>query len=288
MTRPYYFLYVFCLCILGMSGCKTAPKMNLFSEHSAESTPIPQNIVALWKDDVMSSPGTGSSRGLGGRLYFYDESNHPIPVKGKLVVYAYDDSTQQQLNREPERKYVFDDAELQTHFSESDIGPSYSVWLPWDKAGGAHAEVSLIPMLTTTEGKVIIGEHSRHVLAGKDIAEPKTEISSQLEGTKVTEQSISQASAEAYVEEDKNSLQPVGYQQPVDTVQPRSLRSASIRLPDSVRMRLARSTELSDSRLERKRDMQTRTTALKPISTPGNDSTIANPSTNKEDATGAK
>ena len=274
--------------IMGAIGCKTAPKMNLFSKRSAEPTAIPQNIVALWKDDVMTSSGSEPARGLGGRLYFYDENNHPIAVNGKLVVYAYDDSTQQQLNREPERKYVFEDSELQTHFSESDIGPSYSVWLPWDKAGGAHAEVSLIPMLTTAEGKVIIGEHSRHVLTGKNVPPPKSQITSKLEGTSVQETTLPQASNGEYIEDTTSRLQPVGFQQPVDTVQPRSIRSASIPLPDSVRMRLARSTEFTDSRLERRREMQTRPTAVKPISKPMNDTATTNPPTNTEVATGAK
>jgi len=238
-------------CLAGSGGCRSTSKMNLLGKRHAEDGTVPQNIVALWKDDVMAAPGAPAERGLGGRLYFYDETNHPVPVQGKLVVYAYDDSAKKQLNREPERKYVFDDEDLQKHFSESEVGPSYSVWLPWDKAGVTHAEVSLIPMLTTKDGKVIIGEHSRHVLGGKDVPPSTTEISQRVNGSQ------SDGPGEASIRENAadrmSPLQPVGYEERVETAPKRSLRSTSIRLPHAVKERLARSSELTDGRLERRR-----------------------------------
>lgn len=245
------------LSLLGTLGCQSMPKLNPFQEKEVASDSVPQSVVALWKDTVLSQPGTQPSRGLGGRIYFYDDSDRPIPVDGKLVVYAYDDSKAEQLNREPDRKYVFDQASLQKYYSESDLGPSYSVWLPWDEAGGPHAEVSLIPMFTTTEGKVVIGEHSRHVLAGKDPADGGTTSQISSESRKLQPKIDSFVSTGSQVDEQRDRMQtePVGYQEEVQA--PREgFRSASIRLPDAVQSRLAKSTDLSDSRLDRRRRMQ--------------------------------
>ncbi|MEM7316267.1 MAG: hypothetical protein AAF497_24300 [Planctomycetota bacterium] len=126
----------------------------------------PEKIVAVWSDTTFSKPGSGITRGLGGRLYFYDQNRKAVPVNGQLIVYGFDDSKPGASNRPPERRYVITPKEFQSHQSKTDIGPSYSVWIPWDKLGPQHAKISIVPVFTTIEGKVIMGDHSRHVLPG--------------------------------------------------------------------------------------------------------------------------
>jgi hypothetical protein len=128
----------------------------------------PMKVVAMWKDTVMTQGDAVAVRGFGGRLMFYaDEESKPIKVKGSLVVYAFDETGRDPSNVVPDRKYVFTEEEFEEHYSESSLGHSYSVWIPWDRAGGLQSELSLLARFTTEDGAVVVGEQSTHLLPGK-------------------------------------------------------------------------------------------------------------------------
>lgn len=135
----------------------------------------PNTLVAVWSDTVMTQIGKPATRGFGGRIYFYDNHNAPVAVDGELVVYAYDDTAAGPGGAPPhdiaDRKYVFKREQLATHVSTSDIGVSYSVWIPWDKVGGDQRKVTLMGVFTGVDGLMIAGEQSRCVLPGKGVSE---------------------------------------------------------------------------------------------------------------------
>ena len=126
----------------------------------------PERMIVIWSDAIYSQPGARPTRGFGGRVYFYNEKAQPIPVEGQLVVYAYDD-THADITKAPDRKFVFTAEQFTRHFSESELGASYSVWLPWDAAGGYQKQVSLLPVFTATGGKVVMGNQASTVLPGR-------------------------------------------------------------------------------------------------------------------------
>lgn len=155
----------------GLTGCQSLslPKKFPWSKEQVKESeyPTPQRVVALWTEDVMTPQGESPVRGFGARLYFYNEKNQAIPVEGQLVVYGYDDSRNDVSTRAPDRKYVFTAEQFAQHYSKSDLGASYSVWIPWDQVGGLRKEVSLIPVLTTSSGKIVVGPQVVSVLSGK-------------------------------------------------------------------------------------------------------------------------
>lgn len=128
----------------------------------------PTRIVALWAEDVMTSQGKQPARGFGARIYFYNERNQTIPVEGQLVVYGFDDSQGDVSSRQPDRKFVFTAEQFAQHFGASDLGASYSVWIPWDPVGGPRKEISLIPVFTSSSGKVVVGPQTVSVLGGPE------------------------------------------------------------------------------------------------------------------------
>ena len=67
----------------------------------------------------------------------------------------------------PTRKYIFRAEQLQSHLSESELGPSYSFWIPWQKIGGQERKISLVPVFIPEQGEVINGLFSKAVLPGK-------------------------------------------------------------------------------------------------------------------------
>ncbi len=111
--------------------------------------------------------GKTGVRGFGGRVMFYTRNQkESIKVEGTLTVYAFDDSKKHFQNSNPDRKYVFLPDQLEDHYSKSDIGHSYSIWIPWDEVGGDQKQISLIARFEPKEGTTIMTESSRKLLPG--------------------------------------------------------------------------------------------------------------------------
>lgn len=127
---------------------------------------VPVKMAAIWSPAVLNRPGETPMRGFGGRLYFYDAENRPVAVEGQLMVYAYDDSNPYSDGKAPDRKFAFTAEQFAQHYSPTELGDSYSIWIPWDAVGQPQVEVSLVPILTTTSGQLVIGQPSRALLPG--------------------------------------------------------------------------------------------------------------------------
>jgi hypothetical protein len=126
----------------------------------------PRQIVPVWSDTVLHQPGEPATRGFGGRIMFYGEDKHKaIRVDGTLVVYAWDDS-KGSMERTPDRKYVFPAEKLQTHYSQSRLGHSYSFWVPWDAAGGPLQHLTLISRFVSNDGTELTAAPAHVVLQG--------------------------------------------------------------------------------------------------------------------------
>ena len=138
-----------------------------------KEAPPAAHLVGLWTDTVLYQPGRTPTRGLGGRVYFYDREHNSIPVDGELVVYAFDDTNGAPNERPADRKFVYTAEHLPAHLSESDFGPSYSIWLPWDAAGGGQKELSIVPVFRARTGAVVVGQLTRHVLPGPTAGAPQ-------------------------------------------------------------------------------------------------------------------
>ncbi len=82
-------------------------------------------------------------------------------------MYVFDETNRDPNNERPDRKYVFTKEQLASHYSKSKLGHSYSVWIPWDDAGGPQKELSLIVRFAPEKGGVVVGEQTKHILPGK-------------------------------------------------------------------------------------------------------------------------
>jgi len=136
-------------------------------EKDEDKVQIPDKVVAVWTDTVLYDPERPATRGFGGRLMFYtNKQADPIKVEGTLVVYAFEEANRRKGDNKPDRKYLFTPEQLTKHYSKSGIGHSYSVWIPWDEAGGPQTDISLIVRFMPKKGSVIVGEQSTHILPG--------------------------------------------------------------------------------------------------------------------------
>jgi hypothetical protein len=127
----------------------------------------PNKVVAIWTDAVHNQTGMKPTRGLGGRIYFYDSHHKAVQVSGGLTVFVYDDTNPDNRNaQEPTRKVSFTPEQVAAFFTPSEFGPSYSVWVPWDEVGGERKHLSVIPVFTDHLGQMLAGDQARHVLPG--------------------------------------------------------------------------------------------------------------------------
>jgi hypothetical protein len=172
-----YFLASLAVALL--AGCQTigleAPKslsdkmpaLTKEARDRAARNSLPTRIVAIWSDAVYTQAGHPPVRGFGGRIYFYNDKHEAVPIDGQLIVYGFDDSTAENPNKTPNRKFVFTDEQLASRHSVTELGDSYSVWLPWDEVTGYQTTLSLLPVFVPNQGQTVVGPQTVNVLPGK-------------------------------------------------------------------------------------------------------------------------
>jgi hypothetical protein len=158
---------------LWMTGCSslTTPespwkKLPWMGEKEEEPYPNPRKMAVTWTPDVIMRTGSTPTRGFGGRVFFYDEKTRPVPVEGELAIQAFipgPDGKPVKIQR-----YGFTAEQFTRHYSQSDLGASYSIWIPWDAVGGEEEKITLIPSFQTKQGKRVNGTASVVLLPGKN------------------------------------------------------------------------------------------------------------------------
>lgn len=204
--------FAIALCV-ALSGCQTLspkkvasvepapqesklamPKVSMpWSDDELPPVVSPDRVVGTWSEAVLHQNGQGT-RGFGGRLYFYDRSSSdPVRVDGQLVVYAFIEDDRQETDHKPTKRYVFPPEQFAKHESSSEIGVSYSVWLPWDAAGGQQTEVSLIARFEPSQGGgLVVSDQTRHRLPGTP--RPDT-LLAEKKSKRISQSSVVQAAA---------------------------------------------------------------------------------------------
>ncbi len=164
--------------LVGLAGCQSmqtswSPKWPKTWPWKRQDTlaqqekQVPLRLVAIWSPDVLTQLGKRPARGFGGRLYFYNDANEAVEVEGQLVVYAYDDTDGDGTQQLPSRKFAFTAEQFAGHRSDSPLGASYSIWLPWDGIEGYRRSISLVPIFTTKMGQVVMGQQAVNMLPGR-------------------------------------------------------------------------------------------------------------------------
>ncbi len=142
-------------------------------EEAPEPYPNPVKMAATWAPDSLVQTGRTPTRGFGGRVFFYDEKSRPVPVDGTLIVHGFDDTAEKPEDRV--KRYEFTPEQFTRHFSQTDLGASYSVWIPWDAVGGKQRRISLVTSFKTAGGKAVQGEPAVVVLPGAEPEQPESD-----------------------------------------------------------------------------------------------------------------
>ena len=147
-------------CVFLFGGCASFPKTgemslkNPFSSKDKKPDPYPNPVkmAVMWTPDTLTTAGKRPTRGFGARIFFYDEKSRPVPVEGELTVVAYEESDNPSVAPKV-RRFGFTKEQFTEHFSQSDLGASYSVWIPWDVDGGLGQRITMVPTFQSSEAK---------------------------------------------------------------------------------------------------------------------------------------
>ncbi len=155
-------------------GCAslTATSMPSMGNIFEKKEPIvePSEVAVVWTTALLEKEASRPTRGFGGMVTFYGkDQKRPVRVDGQLTVYAYENVSHDHDDSTPDRKYIFTAEQLKTHYGEGDLGPSYSIWIPWDEAGGPRQEIGLIVRFDSVEEKTVMGKPTHNILAGAKI-----------------------------------------------------------------------------------------------------------------------
>lgn len=180
VTRRNFTTVAASLLVLSPLGCATLPSETSDQEKSffdrmpwaskaadeaPEPYPNPVKLAATWTPDTLVQTGRTPTRGFGGRVFFYDEKSRPVPVEGTLVVHGFDEKAPDPTDTV--KRFEFTPEQFTRHFSRSDLGASYSIWIPWDAVGGDERRISLVASFKNSEGKLVQGIPATIMLPGK-------------------------------------------------------------------------------------------------------------------------
>lgn len=182
MSKPLVAFALLMLMSAG-SGCSTFTKDKGSKKSPWDSMKwwkkeyqTPTKMAVLWSPDLLTVAGQPPTRGFGGRIYFYNEKSQTIPVDGELVVHGFDETKKKMTSGQEalaDKRFRFTAEQFTEHFSESDLGASYSVWIPWDSNEHTLKELTLIPTFITSKGQAIQGAPAKVILPGRNAAQPE-------------------------------------------------------------------------------------------------------------------
>lgn len=183
MSKAKISLLVYVMLLALSSGCaawtdKSKSKDSKWSSMQFWKKPYqkPNKVAAIWTHDILAMSGKPPTRGFGGRLYFYNDKSQTIPVDGELVVHGYEEVriglSLQTEKTKADKTFMFTAEQFTEHFGSSDLGASYSIWIPWDAADGVQKEITLIPTFKGKDGTILQGEPAKLVLPGRKLEDP--------------------------------------------------------------------------------------------------------------------
>ena len=159
---------------IGCTGCQsweTQGKLPLFPRDKKEKKidVTPEKIVAVWTEATHHHPGKKAERGFGSRIVFYDAQDRPLEITGKVTVFVFDDQHPAADDPAPKYKFVFPEEVIASHYSKSDLGHSYSFWIPLAAIDSPTIPFSLVVRYDSPQGERVLSDLTKKVLVGTGI-----------------------------------------------------------------------------------------------------------------------
>ncbi len=211
-------------CHLLTCGCQSlSVGKKPFPWEKEKLPPAPENIVAVWTEAVHHQTGKPSERGFGGRLMFHDAEQKAIKVTGKVTIFVFDDQREDLDDPAPKYRFIFPADVLDKHYSQSNLGPSYSFWIPLAPVDSPTHPYSIVARFDGHQGETLVSSLTRKALTGRGPL-PSATAKKQLSDESFSGQSVV----------------PVSYEEEIDpaTVESQGMKAETIELSPSFSQRL--------------------------------------------------
>lgn len=137
----------------------------------------PDRCLCLWQQAEGQTPDGRTTRGFAGQVYFFSsDSEAPMTVRGQVQVYLFDDHGTPEEQTRPIYQAGFDSAEWESMLHESQLGPVYSLFVPYPRPGDFEANCTLRIRLTGDDGTRVFSELTRIKLTGKPRPQSNTQV----------------------------------------------------------------------------------------------------------------
>jgi hypothetical protein len=161
-----------------ISGCSTVEIAGHKPTPFASADHPAVRCVCLWQDAEGQAETGQTARGFAGQVYFFTAQNEaPVAVEGNVHVFLFDDHGSPAEQARPISQAAFDSSEWQTMRHESKLGPAYSLFVPYPRAGNYEANCTLRLRLTQADGSTLFSEMAHVKLSGLDRQQRKEEVS---------------------------------------------------------------------------------------------------------------
>ena len=170
MTRlPRIISRLVCLSVLlgQFAGCATfhIPFPKKIPKASA-SDPVVQ-ILCLWQQAEGRDPDGYPCKGFAGQILFLSsKAATPVQCDGDVRIYLFDDLGTAEEQTKPIRQFDFDTGSWKVHLTETSLGPTYSVFVPYVRRGVKDANCALRVRLKPSYGQFVFSDLSNMSLNG--------------------------------------------------------------------------------------------------------------------------
>ena len=121
-------------------------------------------VVVLWSEAALRQDGVPVAQGFTAKVYLYSpDSEQPVAGRGKLTVYAYNDTEVRQTGPDqhspkPDRSWEFTESELRGSLKKDLIGTYYPLWLPCGPPVDAETRYTLMLCFTPANGQPVLSQ----------------------------------------------------------------------------------------------------------------------------------
>lgn len=160
MTKHRLHMLSFLL-LLATAGCADTAFIQsrgkfLRGAHNKTQARQAARILCLWEAAEGQGLDGQPSRGFAGQILFFGPGDAaPFPVHGTIRIFEYDNFDPNENSPKPIHAFVFDDGGWNAHRSESTMGESYNVFLPYVKHHAGRAKCALKVEFTAENGRTI-------------------------------------------------------------------------------------------------------------------------------------
>jgi len=133
--------------------------METMKEKLSFSKPRAKYVVPFW-EPVIRQQNSETKHGYAARVFFYDKTqSKPLKMDGALEVYCFAEQGKIADNK-PTKIVTFRPEDTDKFYSKSELGHSYTIWIPWDETDSAADKVSLIVKFRAKDGDTLMSRQA--------------------------------------------------------------------------------------------------------------------------------